>query len=453
MTMHGIKRTAWRGIAATVLGVGALAFAAPTVALAQEAPQHVDKSQVPEKVRNARQNAAPQGSDVEWYRVTENGQPVYIAQFKGGGEGGKRREMRIAADGKVVREPGPASDLTAIAPAAVPAAGAAAGATEEEQLRYENERLNAELDRLRAARDDEKTIQSAQGKAGKAQSPEVRARRQKEAEQRTKSLATREQALTERQRQIQTRLDAIASSRATERSRLSAAERDRLTEQDRLIADKVKTRREEERARLAREEDLADDRLGAGGAANANVRYRGIPAEDVPDSVRAALDKYTRGMEDVRYRRELSGDDISYSAHYVNPRENKRYWVSINEDGTVNSAPRPSIYQPGTDNDVRLASGRKTGAGAGADATAGDEIRHTDIARADVPRRALAALEKHTTGAKDLQFRREERAGGKTTYSVRYMQPNDKRYYVAVDESGNTVIEPRISAVQPGDKR
>ena len=55
MMMHGFRKRAWRGIAATVLGVGAVAFVAPSPAMAQESPQKVDKEQVPQKVRNARQ--------------------------------------------------------------------------------------------------------------------------------------------------------------------------------------------------------------------------------------------------------------------------------------------------------------------------------------------------------------------------------------------------------------
>lgn len=445
MIMHGMKRTALRGIAATVLGVGAVAFVAPSVALAQEAqPQKVENEQVPQKVRNARQEAAPAGTDVDWYRTTRDGQTVYIARFKAAGD--KRREMRIAEDGKVVQAPTDPTDLTPDRPAAAPAAGGlAAGGTEEERLLIESQRLAAEKERLERLREDEKQIQQVQGRRGRSQSPEVRARRERERERRLKNLEQREREIAERQQAVQKRLDTLASARRTEREKLSAAERERLTEQDRLILEKARARREQEQARLARELDLAGDR--AEGSDSADVRYRGIPADDVPESVREKMAQYTRGKQDLRYRRELREDNISYSVHYVDPKDNKRYWVSINEDGTVNSPPRLSIYQPGTDNDVRLASDRDTG-----DREPGEEISHTKISREDVPRRALAALEKQITGARDLEFRREQRAGGRTTFAVHYVQPNGKRYYMSVNEDGSTFIEPRFSAFQPGEK-
>jgi len=248
---------------------------------------------------------------------------------------------------------------------------------------------------------------------------------------------------------VQQRLDALATARRTERERLGASERERLAEQDRLIAEKARSRREQERLRLERELDLTDDRAEA--AASTNVRYRGVSPDEVPENVREKLAQYTRGKEDLRYRRELRGDELSYSAHYIDPKDNKRYWVSVNEDGSVNSAPRLSRYQPGTDTDVRLAGERAPGS---ADRPGrGDEISNRDIPHTEVPRRALAAMEKQTAGAKEMAYRREERTGGRTTYSVRYTQPNGKRYYYAVTEDGTTFIEPRISEVQPGESR
>src|SRR5687767_13863113 len=288
MNRRGMKRTVVRGIAAAVLGVGAIAFVAPSEALAQATPQKVDKEQVPQKVRNARQEAAPQGSDVDWYRTTQGGQTVYIAQFKGGGEGGKRREMRIAEDGKVVQAPTDATDLTA-APAAGAGTGLAAGATEEERLLIENEQLAVAKERIQKLREEEEQL----GKGGGNRSPAVKARREKQREQRMKALDQREREITQRQQAVQQRLDALATARRTERERLGASERERLAEQDRLIAEKARSRREQERLRLERELDLTDDRAEA--AASTNVRYRGVSPDEVPENVREKLAQYTRG--------------------------------------------------------------------------------------------------------------------------------------------------------------
>jgi hypothetical protein len=373
MRIHQASAGWLRGVALGVaVGVAAITLS-PALSFAQDTPQRVERDQVPEAVRKARQTGSPNATDVEWYRTTRDGRAVYIAQFKGGGAEGAKRETRFAEDGKVLEGPGPAKDLSqerAPAPtpgAAQPAAGvnvgSLAGATpqEKEQIEVELQRIDRERQEIERLKEDQQDLQKVEqkrkGNLNDKQKQDIARKREEQARQ----LTERERQLVERERNLQRTVDQIAARRKAELDKLDAAERDRLAEADRRAVEaerqRIERRRQDERARLAKDQDLADDR-GDPNEKPDQVRYRGIPASDVPDSVRTALDKYTRGMDDIRYRRELRDDKISYSAHYINPRENKRYWVSINEDGTVNSAPRLSIYQPGTDNDVRKASER-----------------------------------------------------------------------------------------------
>ena len=235
------------------------------------------------------------------------------------------------------------------------------------------------------------------------------------------------------------------------------------------------------REREERREDRREERRDRDDREDTEMQP--VERADLPEAVRTAMQRnLPAGAKEVSYYRGKRDGQVVFAARFTDARGEKSR-LRFDRDGrpfgvaSASGGAQPRVLTPAEESDRQRAerierermerdriadraAAERAADRAAADRAsdrvsdrAGDEkddARYTEISRNDVPRRALAALEKHTTGARDLQYRREERAGGRTTYSVRYMQPNDKRYYVSVNEDGSTFIEPRISDHQRG---
>jgi len=176
-----------------------------------------------------------------------------------------------------------------------------------------------------------------------------------------------------------------------------------------------------------------------------NARFSRVTADQVPPSARQALDKYTRDQRDVEYRRDVEGDRVYYTAHYVT-NDGNRHWLTVNENGTNRVGPKISAYPTGSGTDLaRTASGREPAPVAGGPADAG----YRTISQADVPKPVMQGILRVADGqgAHDWQYLRSER-GGQTNYSVIYTDKNNRRQEARLDDRGNVIEQPHAARDQ-----
>lgn len=83
--------------------------------------------------------------------------------------------------------------------------------------------------------------------------------------------------------------------------------------------------------------DRADNAAGA--------KFAKVSADQVPPAARTALEKLTKGQDDVQYRRDTDGTKVYYTAHYVTPKDGNRHWLTVNENGSTVTGPKLSAYQ------------------------------------------------------------------------------------------------------------
>jgi len=176
-------------------------------------------------------------------------------------------------------------------------------------------------------------------------------------------------------------------------------------------------------------------------AADNREHLAAVGRDQVPGGVLRELDKHTRGMKDVEYRRETQGDRVSYSAFYLNP-QNQRYWVSVNENGTIKSEPRLSVNQPDNAGDARTAAAHEP---AREPARNADEpVKYTRIGLNDVPAAARDDISRTTSGGRDVQYMRSVR-DGKTYYSTVWTTRDGKKMEARFDETGRIVDGPHAA--------
>ena len=101
--------------------------------------------------------------------------------------------------------------------------------------------------------------------------------------------------------------------------------------------------------------------------------------------------------------------------------------------------------------DHRRATAPDQAAGGHAEESAPDQkgMKYHAIPQAEVPAAALKGMEKYMKGNKDYAFRQEVHPDGKVTYSVHYLTPENKRYWISVDPKGTLEKGPLLSTSQP----
>jgi len=165
-----------------------------------------------------------------------------------------------------------------------------------------------------------------------------------------------------------------------------------------------------------------------------------VGRDQVPPAVLRELDRHTRGNRDVEYRRETQGDRVSYSAFYLNP-QNQRYWVSVNENGSIKSEPRLSVTQPDA-NEARTAAGREPAREPAR--TADEPVKYSRIGLNDIPAAARDDVNRATSGGHDTQYLRSVR-DGKTYYSAIWTTRDNKKMEARFDENGRMVDGPHAA--------
>lgn len=480
--------------------------------------ERIDKNRVPDRALQALQQQMGAGAThVTYHRVERGNRTLYEARFEAAN--GQRERVQVAADGTVVG-PGAIGERGGDRTAPRNTGQVAVPTTATPSLRDEFHRLNAEV-----ARYNQVIAQAAQ--AGRRGDRETGAARDRLIGEQQRIIAERQQVINqlaqsdsqftpvpvpsatddrpseERGQLVQeyqrlnsevSRYDQMIAQQA---QLLQSGDRTAGTTRDRLIGEQTRIAGERDQlasrvARFEREGGSAlaggslpgERRGGVGGASDfgtdqdrdrsdddRDVHYAPITAERVPVAVLNVLDRYTRNATDVRYRREVRGDRVSYSAHYILPDNGKRYWVSVSESGTVRVEPRLSIYQP-EDDRARTAGDRLDGRDRrddldrgrdrldgrdrpddrnrpdDRDRTGRDNFRDADAGRLtrveqeDLPREVLRAATRagERDDARNWGFYRTQDGD----YVGLYQTRNNERREVVIDRSGNLVSGPRV---------
>jgi hypothetical protein len=183
------------------------------------------------------------------------------------------------------------------------------------------------------------------------------------------------------------------------------------------------------------------------------VRRESISPDQLPAEVRRSIEQTTAGGTDHAFIRETRGNDVSYVVEYV--VDGRRTSARLASDGKVlqasplsgsatagrqpaSAAQTPQPAQSSAE--PQLAAAREAAA-----------LGAFAVLRADqVPVPVRSAIEQNAQGgAADLLIQRFAE-GAQVLYSAHFTDPQGRRMFMAVDESGKLAIEPRKSNAQEG---
>jgi len=402
----------------------------------------VQKADVPAAVRDAIQARIPAGAEVTEYVRRGNGaNQTYAAHFKQQGQKGQQKVF-VSSSGQFLLGPVPGDEkvtqaqLDRAAANAVPGVATPAierplppvGRLTPEQARSQITELQAREDvltrdldqRSSQIRQADQQIRDLQARGGASANDQINQIRAEQQQWQTISDRNRTELTQNQQRQREVAaaggIDLPANTQLAN-ARLpggvGAPAADPLYDRDR------------------------DDQA-------TNARFSRVTADQVPPSARQALDKYTRDQRDVEYRRDVEGDRVFYTAHYVT-NDGNRHWLTVNENGTTRVGPKISAYPTGQGTDLaRTAAGHEPAPVAG-----GSDAGYRTISQADVPKPVMQGILRVADGqgAHDWQYLRSER-GGQTNYSVIYTDKNNRRQEARLDDRGNVIEQPHAARDQ-----
>lgn len=184
-------------------------------------------------------------------------------------------------------------------------------------------------------------------------------------------------------------------------------------------------------------------------AAKVETRREAISVDQLPAPVRKTVETATSGGTDHSFVKQTRGDEVTYVVEYN--KNGSRTSALIDPEGKIIegetfAAARPAPTPTPPDTAVKNAADAQL-------ATAHERANAPYLLLSgpdQLPADVLAAAERELAGASSPMFQRYI-ANGQTTYSVYFT--NDKgRQFMAIDQSGNVVIEPRKSKWQEGGK-
>ena len=194
------------------------------------------------------------------------------------------------------------------------------------------------------------------------------------------------------------------------------------------------------------------------------VKRETINGELLPQPVRKTIEQTMANGGGHVFHKETRGDEVTYVVDYTVGEQQTSARVAA--DGRVIEAsplagvqpgrPAPAAPQPlpaNAEADAQLAAARESAqrdAAAAAAAAAGpyQALSGTD----QLPAEIRAAVEKAIEpGSTDLLFQRFNR-DGRNVYSAHFTTPKGQRQFMAIDQTGEVVIEPRKSNAQEGGK-
>jgi hypothetical protein len=191
-------------------------------------------------------------------------------------------------------------------------------------------------------------------------------------------------------------------------------------------------------------------KTGAGKAPVAETRREPITVEQLPAPVRKTVESATGGGTDHSFVKQTRGDEVTYVVEFT--KDGQRSSAIIAPDGkivegetaqaaapTPPATPDPAVAK--AESDAQLAAAREA-----------TSAPYRLLGSADdLPAEVRRAAEKELAGASDPLFQRYIQ-DGKTAYSIHYTTLEGRRNFMAVDETGKVLIEPRKSNWQEGGK-
>jgi hypothetical protein len=179
------------------------------------------------------------------------------------------------------------------------------------------------------------------------------------------------------------------------------------------------------------------------GTPTAEVKREELTAFQLPANVRKAVEDATAGGSDHKFVKETIGNDTTYFVEYT--KNGQRSNIRVNSAGqfippspshTHKASPPPPTPQT----DAHLAAA-KLASGPYQALSGADQL----------PAEVRRAIETAAPGATDSLFQRFTE-NGQTIYTAHVTNAKGAREFLAVDQTGKVVIQPRKSAWQEGGK-